>query len=91
MRHAIWPGLLALSACVSEQPAADMPGRCDPKAAQALVGQQRIDDNQAKKLSGAAIVRQVRPGQPMTMDLRPDRITIETDPATGKIVNASCV
>ena len=34
-------------------------------------------------------VRVVAPGQPVTMDFRPDRLTIETD-ASGNLVSAQC-
>ncbi len=36
----------------------------------------------------ARIVRHIRPGQGVTMDYRQERVTIETDPKTGKIVRA---
>jgi hypothetical protein len=42
------------------------------------------------QLTGATIVRQVKPGDPVTMDFRQERITIETDPDTGKIIRAYC-
>lgn len=42
------------------------------------------------QLTGATIVRQIKPGNPVTMDFRQERVTIETDEKTGKIVRASC-
>ena len=65
-------------------------GICRPDAAEALAGESRISDKAAMRLTGATIVRQIRPGDPVTMDLRQERVTIETDPATGKIVRAMC-
>ncbi len=50
----------------------------------------RISDAQAMKLTGATTVRQIRPGQGVTMDYRLERVTIETDPKTGKILRAMC-
>ncbi|WP_245298469.1 I78 family peptidase inhibitor [Sinorhizobium sp. A49] len=41
-------------------------------------------------MTGATFVRQLKPGDPATMDFRQERVTIETDPATGKIVRAMC-
>jgi hypothetical protein len=82
-----------LSACQSGAQPAHPPqphAPCRAEAAQALAGRARISDAEAKQLTGASIVRQVAPGQPVTMDFRPDRVTIETDPATGRIVRASC-
>lgn len=82
---------LMLAGCRGE-PVAAVPatGICDRDAAAALVGRDRISDDEAKRLTSATIVRQLKPGDPATMDFRQERVTIETDPATGKIVRASC-
>ncbi len=83
--------LLLLAGCQSEPAPADTEaGVCREDAATALAGKDRIDDDEAKRLTGATVVRQIKPGDPVTMDLRRERVTIETDPATGKIVRASC-
>jgi hypothetical protein len=50
----------------------------------------KVTDAEAMRLTGATIVRQIRPGDPVTMDFRPERITIETDGKTGRIVRAYC-
>ncbi|WP_225906388.1 I78 family peptidase inhibitor [Ensifer canadensis] len=55
-----------------------------------MAGKDRISDEDAKQITGATIVRQLQPGDPATMDFRQERVTIETDPATGKIVRAMC-
>jgi len=82
---------LGLAGCQKEPPIAEASeGTCKPEAAQALVGRDRVTDEQAKQLTGATIVRQVKPGDPVTMDFREDRVTIETDADTGKIVRATC-
>ena len=65
-------------------------GVCKREAAEALAGKDRISDEEAMRLTGATIVRQIKPGDGVTMDLRQERVTIETDPATGKIVRAFC-
>lgn len=66
------------------------PGICRADAAKALEGMDRLTDEQARQRTGATIVRQIVPGQGVTMDYRQERVTIETDLGTGKIVRASC-
>ena len=85
--------VLALAACHHPQPQAKTegaPGICRPDAANALAGKSRIGDAEAKQATGASIVRQIQPGQGVTMDYRQERVTIETDPQTDKIVRAFC-
>jgi hypothetical protein len=79
------PALVACSAG-SEVPS----GRCDPAAARALVGQPKPTDEEAKQRTGAIIVRQIAPGQPVTHDFRDNRVTTETDSASGRVVRAIC-
>lgn len=66
------------------------PGKCKPDAAGGLVGKPKQSDAQAKRLTGATVVRQLGPNDAATMDLNPDRITIVTDPATNRVTQASC-
>jgi len=66
------------------------PGVCRPDAAEQLAGMSRVTDPQAMQMTGATLVRQIAPGQGVTMDYRQERVTIETDPRTGKIVRAAC-
>lgn len=63
---------------------------CRGDAADALAGRRRMTDEQAMRATGASIVRQIRPGQGVTMDYRQERVTIETNPKTGTIVRAFC-
>lgn len=63
---------------------------CIEEAAQGLVGKTKPSDSEAMGLTGATIVRQIAPGQPVTEDYRENRVTIETDPATGRVVRAAC-
>lgn len=72
------------------QAAARQPGVCNPAAADVLAGKNKISDRRAKRLTGATIVRQIKPGQGVTMDYRRERVTIETDSKTRKIVRAFC-
>lgn len=83
--------VLVIAGCHSESQAARVrAGVCNADAAAALAGKNRISDRRAKRLTGAKIVRQIKPGQGVTMDFRPERVTIETDDKTGKIIRASC-
>ena len=66
------------------------PGDCKPDAALALTGKAAISDAEAMQLTGATIVRQIKPGDAVTMDFRKERVTVETDPKTGKITRAMC-
>jgi hypothetical protein len=63
---------------------------CDQAAASALAGKNRISDQQAMQQTGATLVRQIKPGDPVTMDFHQERVTIETDPDSGRIVRAAC-
>ncbi len=65
-------------------------GICRPDAAQSLQGLSRMTDDEARQRTGATIVRQIAPGQGVTADYRQERVTIEIDPKTEKIVRAVC-
>jgi len=54
------------------------------------VGKPKPADDEAKQITGATAVRQIAPGQPVTMDYAPARVTVETDPRTGRVVRAFC-
>jgi hypothetical protein len=83
---------LGLAACQSPTPptSGGPAGACRPDAAQALVGKAAVSDAEARRLTGATLVRQIQPGQAVTMDFRQERVTIETDTKTGQIVRAAC-
>ena len=82
--------MLALAACASNAARPGQPPACVAEAAQRLVGRPKPTDDAARKLTGAQIVRQIKPGQAVTFDFRPDRVTITTNPATGRVVSAGC-
>ncbi|WP_079211115.1 I78 family peptidase inhibitor [Brucella pituitosa] len=63
---------------------------CNQAAASALAGKEKITDQLAMQQTGATLVRQIKPGDPVTMDFRQERLTIENDPNSGRIVRASC-
>jgi len=83
--------VLSLTACGTPkaQDGAE-PGICRPDAAAALADKARISDAEARQMTGASLVRQVQPGQGVTMDFRRERVTIETSSSTGNIVRAYC-
>ncbi|WP_347454911.1 I78 family peptidase inhibitor [Acinetobacter thermotolerans] len=63
---------------------------CLSEAAHSLIGQSGLSEAKIKDKTKAKVVRMVQPGQPVTMDFREDRVTVTTDPKTGKIVQATC-
>src|SRR5690606_5107155 len=84
-----------LAGCASspqqEAPAARRDGRRDAEPVQNL-GDQRITTElaeQARKKSGAEILRVTHPNQPVTMDYNPRRLNIDIDDADS-IVRLSC-
>lgn len=85
-----------LAACQSDAQQAPMgtapglPGACSEDAAETLAGKARVSDAEAQQITGATIVRQIRPGQGVTMDYRKERVTIETDPKSGRVIRAYC-
>lgn len=84
---------LTVAACQSETRQAQASGEsglCRRDAAEALAGRNRVNDAEARQLTGASLVRQIRPGQGVTMDFRKERVTVETDPNSGRIVRAYC-
>ncbi len=64
---------------------------CDVSDVKELVGQPWTDAlaARAKDMTGAAVIRTVRPGEIVTADYREDRLTVELD-AGGKVVRARC-
>lgn len=71
-------------------PAHPLQSLCSSFAARVLVGQSRINDGAARQFSGARIIRQIKPGDTTSQDKRADRLTIETEPSSGRIVKAYC-
>lgn len=82
--------LLALAGCQTSAATHDGAGLCRENVVGTLVGQTRINDGAASQFTGASTVRQIRPGDAVTEDFRPERVTIETDPDTGRITRAFC-
>jgi hypothetical protein len=82
---------LALSACRADgSTASTTAAPCNAEAARGLVGEPKPTDGEAMQLTGAKTVRQIQPGDMVTQDFREDRVTIETNPASGLVVRATC-
>ncbi len=83
--------LLPLAACAGDASAPpEATGVCDAAAAGRLVGQAPPTEAEARRLTGAMVVRPIAPGQPVTQDFSERRVTIVTDPATSRVVRAGC-
>jgi hypothetical protein len=82
---------LALSSCRADGGVTSpVAASCKSEAAQGLVGKPKPTDQAAMHLTGAKAVRQIAPGDMMTQDFREDRVTIETDTASGLVTRTSC-
>ncbi|WP_371038700.1 MULTISPECIES: I78 family peptidase inhibitor [unclassified Rhodosalinus] len=87
------PGRLAAFSLLPLALAACGPAPGDPGDACGASTMQFLVDRPASILDGVALpenTRVLRPGQPATMDFRPDRMTITVDEA-GRIVRVDCV
>jgi hypothetical protein len=81
-----------LAAAQADYPVRGGTGRtCGAARLHVLIGRRRnaATANLAIHLSGAGIVRWIRPGQMVTMDYRPDRLDLSLD-RNGRIVRATC-
>ncbi|NJC41981.1 hypothetical protein GGQ87_002276 [Brevundimonas alba] len=82
-------GALALASCapVSETPPTEpIPQRCDAEAAKSLIG----SHVGAVSFAADANVRVVCTTCPTTKDLRPDRLNVRFDEASGIIRSVDC-
>lgn len=80
--------MLALAACIetAPTPSADNEDLCGASALAGLVGQPA---EVAKTMQLPAGTRIINPGDPVTRDLRRDRLNIETD-TEGRIARVAC-
>lgn len=84
-------GLFALTACATTGQSPPIGGACNHEALDSFVGQNATADTGAAllKASGAKTLRWGGPGVAMTMDFRPDRLTVSYD-AAMVITSARC-
>lgn len=79
--------MLPLGACVVQAPAQpDLTASCGADRLQGLVGQ---PESVVAAMTFSQPVRIIRPGTPVTMDYRPDRLNIEID-ANGRVARVQC-
>lgn len=84
--------LLLTAACAPKTPPAEIPGvECSVEGLNGLIGQQRSAEveAEAKRLSGAKLVRWITPGMMITMEFRADRLNLHLG-TDGKIGSARC-
>nr|WP_174505649.1 hypothetical protein [Acinetobacter sp. Marseille-Q1620] len=63
---------------------------CDPVKAKKLIGKTGLTEKQVLSMTNSRIFRSVYIGEPVTEELRPDRVTIDIDPKTKRIVASTC-
>jgi hypothetical protein len=81
-----------IAAAIFQYPVRGDGGRsCGAARLHVLIGRRRdaATESLALRLSGAGIVRWIRPGQMVTMDYRADRLDLRLD-RRGGIVRATC-
>ena len=79
-----------LTSCSADSVPATPKGLCQAEGTQSLIGKTKPTDVDAMRITGSNNVRQIAPGQMVTHDFRDDRVTIESDPASGLVVGARC-
>lgn len=63
---------------------------CRSTAAETLVGKLAPPDTKLRQLTGAARIRRIAPGDIVTAEYFADRATVTIDPASGRIITATC-
>lgn len=84
--------ILLCAGCTPPPQSTPPPAReCDAAAAAGLVGAQGSPRlaREAQRMSRAAMVRVLRPGQMVTMEYRADRLNIRVD-GQGKVLAITC-
>ncbi len=84
-------GCTAVAAEEQPVPAQAAGGTCNAAPAQGLIGRQSSPElgAEAQRLTGAARMRWMRPGQMVTMDYREDRLNIDLD-EQGRVTGLRC-
>jgi hypothetical protein len=89
IRFLAMPAAMLLTAGLTSMASAqDSRGNCSSEAAAGLINKALLPVEELKRLTGASIVRQIAPGDPVTMDFNERRLTVEV--AGGKILRATC-
>ena len=82
----------ATSEAATTTPPGDASAQCNAAAAKAFVGREATEATVAEAQTAAGAtgaVRVIKPGQPVTMDFRGDRLNVEVDERNG-IVRITC-
>lgn len=71
-------------------PASSAPrgGGCEAARAIKLVGKVAPSDAKLREATGAKVIRRAEKGQPVTLDYRPERLTVEIE--KGRIFAVNC-
>ena len=85
------PTSTPLEAPPAQLSAAEPAGACTSTGLERYIGQTATAETEAqlKAASGAKVVRMVGPDMAVTMDFRPDRLTVRYD-ANRRIISAAC-
>ena len=84
--------LMLVGACAPKTPPAEIPGvECSADGLGSLIGKRRSAEveAEAKRLSGANVVRWLEPNAVVTMEFRADRLNLHLG-TDGKIGSARC-
>ncbi|NEI38831.1 hypothetical protein GR204_33675 [Rhizobium leguminosarum] len=82
--------MLPVLASCSADTASTASGPCKADATQSLIGKPKPTDAEAMRVTNSRTVRQIELGQGVTHDFREDRVTVETDATSGRVVGARC-
>lgn len=63
---------------------------CDPIKVKNLIGKTGLTEKQVLSMTNARIYRSAYPGEALTEDFRPDRVTVVMDPKTKRIIASAC-
>ncbi len=83
--------ILALSLLAACTSVPEQPDTCNAAPAQSQLGETYTEalGQKLQELTGATILRAVHEGDPVTMDFRPERLTVVWNDA-GQVVKISC-
>lgn len=91
--HRLFAAILlgALAGCMTSTPRSAPPGVCSTERTSPIQGNAYTDElrQRAQDLSGATLVRVMRPGQVITKEYRDDRLNIQLD-ASDVVVRVYC-
>ncbi|WP_335977314.1 I78 family peptidase inhibitor [Acinetobacter calcoaceticus] len=63
---------------------------CDPIKVKNLIGKTDLTEKQVLSMTNARTYRSAYPGEAVTEDFRPDRVTVVIDPKTKRIIDSAC-